>query len=99
MLSVAPTCLYHSTEKSLYCPTKIPNALASPNLRLNETNKMTTEMLKNYKIVILTKVETVASFFVYIFSKEDIKSKMVHATTLITAITIGAPCLIAVYLL
>lgn len=96
ILKVAPICLYQSTEKSLKSPLNIPKALKSPNLRLKETKRMTTEMLKNCKIVILTNVDTVASFFVNFFSKEDIMSNIVQATTLMTAMMIGAPCLIAV---
>lgn len=42
------------------------------------------------------KVEMVASFLVYFFSNEDKRSKIVHARTLMTAIIIGAPCLIPV---
>jgi hypothetical protein len=41
-------------------------------------------------------VEMVASFLVYFFSKVDKRSKIVQARTLMTAMMIGAPYLIAV---
>lgn len=95
MLSEAPIFRYHSTLKSLYYPAKMPKTFKKLILRLKQIIRITTEILKYCKIVILMKVDMVSSFLVYFFSKDDIKSKIVHAITLITAIMIGAPYLIA----